>query len=139
MTQSLATLHCAGVEVSWSEFHRPFENALSLLDLPTYSWNDKTYWLQYNGDWALTKGNTFYDVEKGLTAAKSGHITQSAVSTSTVQHIVKEDFEGSSGKVVIRSDLMLADFRAAVYGHLMNGCSVATSVSRADRSHQGRY
>lgn len=25
----------------------------------------KTYWIQYNGDWALTKGNTFYE-EKGI-------------------------------------------------------------------------
>jgi monodictyphenone polyketide synthase len=41
------------------------------LDLPTYAWNDKTYWIQYNGDWALTKGNTFYDAEKALKAQKS--------------------------------------------------------------------
>ena len=129
MTQSLGALHCAGVEVGWSEFHRPFERGLRLLDLPTYSWNDKNYWIQYNGDWALTKGNTFYDAEKGLTAPKVAHVSQSGLRTSTVQQIIEESFQGSAGKVVMQSDLMQPDFLAAAHGHKMNGCGVVTSVS----------
>lgn len=132
MTKSLSTLHCAGVEVAWNEFHHPFESALRLLDLPTYSWNDKTFWLQYNGDWALTKGNTFYDAEKGITAGgtKIEHAAiQSSLRTSTVQYIVEERFEGIAGIVVMESDLMQPDFLAAAHGHNMNGCGVITSVS----------
>jgi acyl transferase domain-containing protein len=129
LTQSLATLHCAGVEIGWNEFHRPFEKALRLLDLPTYSWNDKTYWIQYNGDWALMKGNTFYDTEKGRTAAKVAPLPQSSLRTSTVQQIIEESFQGTSGKVIMQSDLMQPDFLAAAYGHKMNGCGVVTSVS----------
>jgi len=130
LAQSLASLHVVGVEVGWNEFHRPFEKSLRLLDLPTYSWNDKTYWIQYNGDWALTKGNTFYDEEKKLQqATKTVAITPSSFLTSTVQQIVEESFNGStSGKVVIQSDLMQPDFRAAAWGHKMNGCGVVTSV-----------
>jgi len=56
MAQSLATLHCAGATINLDEFHRSFERGLRLLDLPTYAWNYKNYWIQYNGDWALTKG-----------------------------------------------------------------------------------
>ena len=132
LSQSLAALHCAGVQISWDEFHKPFERALKLLDLPTYAWNDKTYWIQYNGDWALTKGNTFYDAEKGLnkkiaTSAQSHSL--SSLSTSTVQRIVEESFHGTAGTVVMESDLMQPDFRAAAWGHKMNGCGVVTSVS----------
>ena len=130
MAQSLATLHCAGVQVSWNEFHRPFEMGLRLLDLPTYAWNDKTYWIQYNGDWALTKGNTFYDAEKGLKKAQiAPPMPKSSLSTSTVQQIIEESFNGIAGTVVMQSDLMQADFRAAAWGHKMNGCGVVTSVS----------
>ena len=129
MAQSLATLHCAGVQVGWNEFHRPFEKGLRLLDLPTYAWNDKTYWIQYNGDWALTKGNTFYDAEKGLNNTQIASPTPiSRFSTSTVQQILEQSFNGAAGKVVMQSDLTQADFRAAAWGHKMNGCGVVTSV-----------
>lgn len=59
ISQSLAALHMAGAQVGWSEFHSPFErtSGLRLLDFPTYAWNDKDHWIQYHGDWALTKGN----------------------------------------------------------------------------------
>ena len=132
MAQSLGALHCAGVEVGWNEFHRPFERRLRLLDLPTYSWNDKNYWIQYNGDWALTKGNTFYDAEKGLATATVAPVPQSGLRTSTVQQIIEESFQGSTGKVIMQSDLMQPDFLAAAYGHKMNGCGVVTSVSQLD-------
>jgi acyl transferase domain-containing protein len=130
MAQSLAALHSAGLAIEWSEFHQPFEKSLRLLDLPTYAWNDKTYWIQYNGDWALTKGNTFYDKEKKASSAQSGWpLPASSIKTSTVQQIVEESFDGAAGTVVMQSDLMQADFHAAAWGHKMNGCGVVTSVS----------
>jgi len=131
ISQSLGLLHCAGVEVGWNEFHRPFERGLRLLDLPTYAWNDKTYWIQYNGDWALTKGNTFYDAEKASKAIQGTPLAapHSSLRTSTVQQIIDETFSGSAGRVVMQSDLMQPEFLAAAYGHKMNGCGVVTSVS----------
>jgi monodictyphenone polyketide synthase len=125
LAQSLPSLHLAGVAVDWNAFHKPFEKGLRLLDLPTYSWNEKRYWIQYEGDWSLTKGNTSYDKEKGLgpvPPAKSG------LSTSTVHRIIDQSFDATSGTVVMQSDLMQSDFRAAAWGHEMNGCGVVTSV-----------
>ncbi|KAH8807225.1 putative polyketide synthase, partial [Xylogone sp. PMI_703] len=141
LAQSLALLHCAGVKIEWSEFHSPFEKALRLLDIPTYAWNDKTYWIQYNGDWALTKGNTFYDEEKGLNKVQiAPPAPKSSLSTSTVHQIIDQDFNGTAGVVVMRSDLMQADFRAAAWGHKMNGCGVVTSSIHADISYTlGEY
>lgn len=133
LAHSLAALHCVGVKIEWSEFHAPFEKGLRLLDLPTYAWNNKTYWIQYNGDWALTKGNHFYDEEKGI-GAFSGKAVKAlgstgGISTSTVQCILEETFNGTAGTVLMQSDMSQPDFRAAAWGHKMNGCGVVTSVS----------
>jgi iterative type I PKS product template protein len=134
LSNSLGVIHNAGVEVDWSAFHRPFEHNLRLLDLPTYAWNDKNYWIQYNGDWALTKGNTFYDAEKAAQAPANASLVtaQQPFMTSTVQHIIEETYSDSGAKIVMQSDLMQADFLAAAYGHKMNGCGVVTSSIHAD-------
>ena len=128
LTASLGALHGAGIAISWSEFHRPFERGMRLLDIPTYAWNDKDYWIQYNGNWALTKGNMFYDTNASIKPPTI--VQQSDLRTSTVHRVVEESFDGSAGKVVIQSDLMEPDFYAAAYGHKINGCGVVTSVSR---------
>jgi len=138
LAHSLGALHCAGVKIEWNEFHSPFEKGLRLLDLPTYAWNDKTYWIQYNGDWALTKGNHFYDEEKGIGAfAKPQNVlpapaSAGGLSTSTVQCILEESFNGAAGTVLMQSNVSQRDFRAAAWGHKMNGCGVVTSVSARD-------
>ncbi|KAI9376384.1 hypothetical protein BJX61DRAFT_392728 [Aspergillus egyptiacus] len=135
LSQSLAALHSAGVPIDWNEYQRPFEKNLRLLDLPTYAWNDKNYWIQYNGDWALTKGNTFYDAEKALKAQKTQCLAPAAPSglrTSTVQQIIEKSFDGTAGKVVMQSDMMQPDFLAAAHGHKMNGCGVVTSSIHGD-------
>jgi acyl transferase domain-containing protein len=133
LSESMATLHQNGVTLDWNDFHRPFENRLRLLDLPTYSWNEKNYWLQYNGDWCLTKGNTFYDAKKEEDSiTKLGSSMSSAWSeflTSTVQHITEVRLDGTKGAIVVQSDLMQRDFFAAAHGHRMNNCGVVTSVS----------
>ncbi|KAF2997726.1 putative PKS-like protein biosynthetic cluster [Neopestalotiopsis sp. 37M] len=137
MAQSLSTLHCAGASIRWNEFHKPFEKGLRLLDLPTYAWNNKNYWIQYNGDWALTKGNTYYDAQKkALETAKALPAPRlSDLQTSSVQRIIEESFDGSAGTAVMQSDLMEADFLAAAHGHKMNGCGVVTSSIHADISY----
>ncbi|PTB35070.1 Type I Iterative PKS [Trichoderma asperellum] len=141
MSQSLASLHCIGVNIGWSEFHRPFEKALQLLDLPTYAWNDRTYWIQYNGDWALTKGNTFYDEEKGSNKIRRTRpVAISGLRTSTVHQIIEQRLDGTSGTVVMQSDVMQVDFRTAAWGHKMNDCGVVTSSIHADISYTlGEY
>ncbi len=126
MAESMAALHLAGVDVSWNEFHRPLERRLRLLDLPAYAWSEKTHWLQYTGDWCLTKGNTFYEAVK---KAAPRALPASEIQTTAVQQIIEETFHESAGTVVMQSDLMQPDLLAAAHGHSMNNCGVVTSVS----------
>lgn len=129
IASTTAALHLAGAVVDWNEFHRPFEAAgmLHLLHLPSYAFNDKNYWLRYNGDWCLTKGNTFY--RKQDTMERSTHVGASELRTSTVHQIIDFAVNERAGQVVIHSDLMQPDFLAAANGHRMNNCGVVTSVS----------
>ncbi|KAI4146620.1 MAG: hypothetical protein L6R39_003393 [Caloplaca ligustica] len=139
LANSMATLHCGGFELDWNEFNRPFESSLRLLDLPTYAWNDKNYWIPYNGDWALTKGNNFY-TPKEEPKAISAPEPVSNLSTSTVQQIIEEDWTENTARVVMQSDLMKPDFYAAANGHFMNGCGVVTSSIHADIAYTlGKY
>lgn len=138
LCNSLAVLHAAGVEVEWHEFHRPFERGLRLLDLPTYAWNEKNHWIMYNGDWALTKGNTFYDAEKKAAATPVSNplaSTHSSLRTSLVHRVTEETLSGAAGRIVIQSDMMQSDFLAAAWGHKMNGAGVVTSVSHPQAIH----
>ncbi|KAJ4339575.1 hypothetical protein N0V95_007739 [Ascochyta clinopodiicola] len=134
VASSLSTLYCAGINLDWNEFHRPHQETVRLLDLPTYAWNDKNHWLMYNGDWNLTKGNTYYDAEKAAQVNTGAALMgmNSGFITSTVQKITHETYSSTGGTVVMQSDLMQPDFLAAAWGHQMNDCGVVTSSIHAD-------
>jgi hypothetical protein len=131
MAESMAALHLTGLPVDWNEFHRAFESRLRLLDLPTYAFNEKNHWLPYKGTWCLTKGNEFYgsQIEVGSAVVAAPAAPRSEISTSTVQQIVEQTFDGAAGSVTMQSDLMQPDLFAAANGHRMNDCGVVTSVS----------
>ncbi|KAF3058488.1 Conidial yellow pigment biosynthesis polyketide synthase [Daldinia childiae] len=137
MAQSMCALHCAGVDIDWHEFHRPFERALRLLDLPTYKWNDKNHWIQYNGDWMIKKDKMCSGDDK-----KAAPVLTGAGLTSSVQHLIEESVDESTGitKVTMQSNLMQKEFLAAANGHSMNGCGVVTSSIHADIAYTlGEY
>lgn len=114
--------------MNWSEFHEPFKNRLRPIDLPTYAWDAKKYWLQYKGDWCLTKGNTYYHDNLETTKPVVGATPAYESLTSSVQNIISVETDGATGTVVTQSDFMQKDFLAAAHGHRMNDCGVVTSV-----------
>ena len=120
LADAMSALHCAGVGIDWNEFNLPFEKSLRLLKLPTYAWNNKNYWIQYNGDWNLTKGN---NTQTALPTVIP------SLKTSSVQQIVEEEFTKTTARVIMRSDIMHPDFLDAANGHKMNGYGVVTTVS----------
>ncbi len=121
LATSMSKLHCAGVQIDWNEFNRPFERNLTLLDLPTYAWNNKNYWVPYRGAWNLTKVVN----SVSMLAARQ----ESSLRTSSVQHIIEEEFTDTAARIVMKSDVLHPDFLDAANGHKMNGCGVVTSVS----------
>lgn len=125
LSNSLSTLHIAGLNINWNEYHRDHLDCLRLLDLPTYAFDEKNYWLQYTGDWCLTKGRAN---NSAVTLLES----KPKLSTTTVHKVVEESVEGDMATVSIESDMARPDLRAAIMGHLVNGVGLTPSSIYAD-------
>ncbi|KAL4983906.1 ketoacyl-synt-domain-containing protein [Aspergillus falconensis] len=126
ITKSLVTLHLAGITPVWNEFFRPNEQAYSLLNLPKYSWNETNYWIPYLGTWALDKALLKYGItpSSGRTPVT---LPATGLRTSTIHQTTSEVVEATTATLHVLSDMQAPEFRAAVHGHTMNDCGVATS------------
>ncbi|RMZ83864.1 hypothetical protein DV737_g1487, partial [Chaetothyriales sp. CBS 132003] len=91
LTGSLATIHCLGLPVAWNEYFTPHEKEHCLLHLDSYHWNQKNYWIQYEGTWTLDKARG------GLERKKVAKPAAPAFFTSSVQQIISEEISEVSG------------------------------------------
>ncbi|KAK3325197.1 hypothetical protein B0H66DRAFT_113692 [Apodospora peruviana] len=127
LTSSLCTLHTTGLNINFNEYHRDFKDSTRLLDLPSYSFDEKNYWLQYSGDWCLSKNRV------GAAAPKKAiEPAKPRLSTTTVQKIIKEEVKGDVAVVEIESDLCQPQLRNAVSGHMVNGAPLCPSSLYGD-------
>jgi len=127
ISNALCTLHTAGVNMDWNEYHRDFDESVHLLDLPTYSFDDKNYWIQYEGDWCLTKGQ--------LPSGKAAPLIENIkpkLSTTTVHTVTSEVIEGDVAIVSIESELAKPGLREVVTGHVVNGAMLCPSSLYGD-------
>ena len=120
MTNGLSALHLKGLQIDWHEVHREYDSSHTVLTLPTYTFENKNYWLEYTNNWCLTKGEA---LEAPVKRIKDGRL-----STSSVQKVIKEDL-GKKITLIAESDLSNPDLNAAITGHLVNGSALVPSVS----------
>lgn len=120
LTGSLASLHAAGAEIQWSEYHRDFSASHDVLQLPAYCWDYKNHWIQYVHDWCLTKG-----MPPALTLPE---VVTSRLSTSSVQRVIEEHVEKNKATIVVESDLSVPHLNATLQGHKVNGIALCSSV-----------
>jgi iterative type I PKS product template protein len=125
LSNSLSVLHTAGISIDWNEYHRDFLDCVQMLDLPAYAFDNKNYWIQYTGDWNLSKGQT-----GGL--AIMPEVVKSTLSTTTVHKVISESVENDTGTVVVESDIGRPDLCTAVSGHLVNGTALCPSSIYGD-------
>lgn len=115
MFSGLNYVHSQGLVVDWEEVHREYEMSHKVLNLPSYRFENKNYWLDYNNNWCLTKGQ----IMEPQPRKRRGH----HLSTSSVQKVTKEDF-GAKIAVIAESDLSEPGLNHAVTGHLVNGSAL---------------
>ncbi|KAI1081368.1 polyketide synthase [Whalleya microplaca] len=127
LSATLCTLHTAGLNLDWNEFHRDFDASVRLLDLPGYSFDLKNYWLQYTGDWSLTKN-------RGPLAASAKAIEapKLKLSTTSVQKITKEEVKGDIAILETESEMTEENLRKVCSGHLVNGTCLTPSSLYGD-------
>ncbi|EHK20655.1 putative polyketide synthase [Trichoderma virens Gv29-8] len=118
---SLAMLHCLGLPVAWNEYFASDEKSLRLIHLEPYQWNQKNYWIQYEGTWTLDKAHT------GLGNTEKNKDSQCpSFFTSSAQQIISQEFTESVGRMTVLSNLVHPDLAGAASGHKINGRSVVT-------------
>ena len=130
LSQTLCDLHCSGIQIDWKEYHRPFERALGLLDLPTYAWNNKNYWIPYLGDWALTKGNP-----NAIPPDSSDYLPSSLspeLRTSSIHGLIEETYNDQIARLVVETNILDSNVVEAVNGHAMNSYGVVSCVRSID-------
>lgn len=120
LSAGLETLYRSGVDIRWSEYHRDFSASLSVLRLPSYSWDLKEYWIQYVNDWSLYKGDAmFLQASPGF-------------STTCVHEIIEEKKDGSKLSVIGQTDILRKDVDPFVRGHRVNNVPLVTRSFCAD-------
>ncbi|KAI4285251.1 MAG: hypothetical protein L6R38_000788 [Xanthoria sp. 2 TBL-2021] len=123
---SLADLHLAGIDVQWGEYHRDFLDCVHILDLPAYAFDNSKYWLQYTGDWNLTKGQI-----PGLVPVAEA--PKPSLSTTSIHRVLSEVVaDGERATMVTESDISRPDLFVAVSGHMVNGTALCPSSLYAD-------
>lgn len=123
ISQSITNAYNSGTNISWTNFHKEYRKSLKLLELPTYAFDLKKYWLDYEGDWLLTKG----DIKNpSVTAPQAGFYT------TCLQNVESEIFTHNSASVAFSSQLGDAKLNTAVRGHIVDGVALCPSSVYAD-------
>ncbi|OQO12430.1 hypothetical protein B0A48_03072 [Cryoendolithus antarcticus] len=132
---SMCALSNAGVKINFDEYHREFNDAQELYQLPTYSFDNKKYWLDYTNNWTLTKGEAPQTkeviVEKAGAAEPVIQAPAKRLSTAC-QKVVHEEFGGSNARVIVQSSLADEKLYPVVCGHLVNNSALCPSSLYAD-------
>ncbi|KAL1305990.1 hypothetical protein AAFC00_004123 [Neodothiora populina] len=131
---TLCALSLAGVAINFDEYHREFNDAQELLTLPTYSFDDKKYWLDYQNNWTLTKGELPQAAPQAVEAPKSVPVVEKPVKrlSTSCQKVVHEEFDENTGTVVVQSNVAEPKLFAAVIGHQVNGTALCPSSLYGD-------
>lgn len=127
LSTTLCTLHAAGLNLDWNEYHRDFDASVRLIDIPTYSFDMKNYWLQYEGGWCLTKN-------RGALSApvKTIEPAKPKLSTTSVQKITKEEVKGDIVFIETESEMTEENMRRIFLGHRVNNNPLTPSTLYGD-------
>ena len=121
LAESTASLHRAGIEINWNDYHRDFESSHQVLKLPAYNWDTKNHWIQYRNNFCLTKGDSVTPPTPAIKA--------SPLSTTSCQRVIDQSIGSEKSSVTIESDLSEPTLARALQGHKTNGHALCPSVS----------
>lgn len=128
VTESVGKLYQAGCRIDWSEFHRPFESKVKLLELPTYQFDLATYWQPYTKDTAEATG-----INMGVDSGSQGRAGEvDFVPTATVQKILYQSIAVDTIEVIFISSPADPALRDAIRGHRIGDFSVCPASVYVD-------
>lgn len=123
LSASLGAAYAAGMAINWPVYHADFLSALSLLDLPTYAFDEKDFWAPFpDPDQFMTDAGS---TKPQNTVAIAPSIT--GYPTTTLQHIVQEQVERDRVSVTFESLVSEAHLLSAIQGHAVAGVEICPS------------
>ncbi|CAG7565804.1 unnamed protein product [Fusarium equiseti] len=108
----LSNLYKNGTTIDWLALHQPYANSLKLLNLPTYAWDNKDFWISYTE----TKDQLPTSTPNGNEAFKAN------ISTCAQQAI--EHISTPNTMVTFRASLHDPGFNNLIDGHRLRDKSV---------------
>ncbi|GAB7325180.1 hypothetical protein MBLNU13_g09258t1 [Cladosporium sp. NU13] len=119
-TNAVTRLHCAGTSINWNAYHKDVQACHRVLELPSYSWELKDYWMQYEHSWSLRKG------EPPL------RVTMPELKSSSIHEVLQDTLMEQDGELIIQADLSRKDLHPMVQGHKVYGVPLCTPSVYAD-------
>ena len=123
ITASLAKVYQAGLEVNWKAYHAEYHDSLNLVQLPTYAFDLKSHWLQYEGDWSITKNQQ----------PRADSSTRDSTLQSTTVHRCDshEQIDGVE-TFTFTTDFADPTLQTIARGHIVSGATLTPSSIYAD-------
>ncbi|KAJ2981618.1 hypothetical protein NUW58_g6645 [Xylaria curta] len=131
LASAVARAYKAGMTIDWRQYHKPFEKALRLLELPSYAFDLQNYWIQYEGDWSLAKGR----------AQSAGHASPTNISNGqpvgppSLYKIQSKLINAEEISIAFTSEVSDPRLRDAIQGHRVNGNKLYSSALYAEMAY----
>jgi iterative type I PKS product template protein len=103
ISSALACLYVAGKAVGWREYHSDFIDSLSLISLPSYSFDTRNFWMPF------TAGGKHQDVQP--------------ISTC-LHHLVSQDDESNGQSATFTAVVSQPSLLRMIQGHKLSGITV---------------
>lgn len=129
ITHGLSAAYTSAITVDWTEYHKEYSNALSLLELPLYAFDLKDYWVPYS---SKTVSTTPLQVK-----VPAKPTSESFLPSTTLQHLQRiiQSEEGVSA--VFSSALSEPMLLAAIKGHQVDGTALCPASVFCDMAFAG--
>ncbi|KAJ5151395.1 uncharacterized protein N7482_010647 [Penicillium canariense] len=133
LTAALQALYESGADLDWCAYHAPFDAAHTVLELPAYGWDLKSYWIDYENDWCIYKPYGRPNATQSKVSPKASVQAAPPVppkaprksipqpQTSTVHRMVEESVDAGTLRLVFEGDLSRDDIKHLAPGHIVNG------------------
>jgi noranthrone synthase len=146
LSTAITILYNKGYEINWVAYHEPFKGAHKVIELPSYKWDLKEYFIPYEGDWCLHR-HKIDCACADLPGSEHKHATDKACigaqdspkapqvtleSTTCVHTIVEETTAPLGATLIVETDCSRADTNHVVQGHQVNHIALCTPSVYAD-------
>lgn len=124
LSSIVAQAYTKGLPVSWAEYHGPYASDLSFIDLPTYSFELKDFWLPYRGGTAAMEEEIKRLEQRVVEATQALPATrdrEEEMLSSSIHRIDQIDLAGDCGSISFVSDIGRAPLRNLIEGHNVVG------------------